>query len=63
MALADVFDALISARVYKPAMPYEAARDIIIAGRGKHFDPDVTDTFLANFQDFVAIAEHYREVN
>lgn len=63
MALADVFDALISARAYKPAMPYEVARDIIIAGRGKHFDPDVTDTFLANFQDFVAIAEHYREVN
>ena len=59
MALADVFDALISARVYKPAMPYRAARDIIAADRGKHFDPDVADAFLANFDNFAAIAERY----
>lgn len=61
MALADVFDALINPRVYKPAMPYAAARDIISAGRGKHFDPDVVDVFLAGFDDFVAIAERYQE--
>ena len=61
MALADVFDALISVRVYKPAMPYTQARDIIAAGRGKHFDPDVTDAFLAGFSDFTAIAERYRD--
>lgn len=59
MALADVFDALISARVYKPAMPYRVARDIIAADRGKHFDPDVVDAFLANFDKFAAIAERY----
>lgn len=59
MALADVFDALISVRVYKAAMPYAQARDIIAAGRGSHFDPDVTDAFLAGFQDFTAIAEHH----
>ena len=59
MAVADVFDALISARVYKPALPYHEARQIITAGRGKHFDPDVTDAFLAGFDDFVAIAERY----
>ncbi|MBA3034258.1 MAG: two-component system response regulator [Gammaproteobacteria bacterium] len=49
MALADVFDALISWRVYKKPMPFEEARDIIAAGRGTHFDPDITDAFLANF--------------
>jgi len=57
MAAADVFDALISVRVYKPAMSYAKARDIITAGRGKHFDPDVTDAFLAGFDHFIAIAE------
>jgi len=63
MALADVFDALISARVYKPAMPYAQARDIIVAERGKHFDPDVMDAFLANFTDFVAIAERFKDTD
>jgi putative two-component system response regulator len=63
MAVADVFDALISVRVYKTAMPFSAARDIIAAGRGKHFDPDATDAFLADFADFVAIAEHYRDAD
>lgn len=61
MALADVFDALVSPRVYKVAMTYDAARDMIAQGRGKHFDPDVVDAFLAGFADFVAIAEHYRD--
>ncbi|MCC8987744.1 MAG: response regulator, partial [Candidatus Contendobacter sp.] len=59
MALADVFDALISARVYKPALPFAQARDIIAAGRGRHFDPDITDAFLADFDEFVAIANRY----
>ena len=63
MAVADVFDALISVRVYKPALSYAKAREIIAEGRGKHFDPDVVDAFLAGFHDFVAIAEHYREGN
>jgi response regulator RpfG family c-di-GMP phosphodiesterase len=61
MAIADVFDALISVRVYKPAMPPAAARDIIAAGRGKHFDPDMSDALLAGFDDFVTIAERYGE--
>lgn len=56
MAVADVFDALISSRVYKIPMSCDDARDIIAAGRGKHFDPDITDAFLAGFSDFVAIA-------
>lgn len=61
MALADVFDALISPRTYKTAMPVERARDIIATERGKHFDPDVADAFLANFGDFVAIARSQRD--
>jgi putative two-component system response regulator len=61
MATADVFDALISPRVYKGPMPYHEARDIIAAGRDKHFDPDVCDAFLHGFHDFVAIAERYRD--
>ena len=56
MALADVFDALISPRVYKMAMSYQDARGIIEMGRGKHFDPDMTDVFLNHFEEFVAIA-------
>ncbi|MCM2289627.1 MAG: two-component system response regulator [Sulfuritalea sp.] len=61
MALADVFDALITVRVYKPAMPYARAREIIAEGHGKHFDPDVAEAFLAGFDEFVAIAERYSD--
>ena len=59
MALADVFDALISARVYKPAMPFEQARDMILSERGRHFDPDVVDAFEASYERFVSIARRY----
>ncbi|NMG28727.1 response regulator [Aromatoleum evansii] len=61
MALADVFDALISRRVYKPPMPLEQATDIILAGRGRHFDPDVVDAFLACRDEFASIATRYAE--
>jgi putative two-component system response regulator len=61
MALADVFDALISRRVYKEAMPFGQAKDIIVAERGRHFDPDVVDAFLRSFDEFVTVAEKYRE--
>jgi len=43
-------------------MPYTEARDIIAAGRGKRFDPDMADAFLASFDDFVAIAERYLDI-
>jgi len=61
MALADVFDALISRRCYKEPMPAGQAHAIIAEGRGRHFDPDVVDAFLAGFASFCAIAERYRE--
>ena len=41
MAVADVFDALVSVRVYKPAMTPEAALDLIVSESGSHFDPDI----------------------
>ncbi|CAK0769440.1 putative cyclic di-GMP phosphodiesterase VC_1348 [Gammaproteobacteria bacterium] len=61
MALADVFDALISQRVYKPALPLDQARDIIVERRGTHFDPEVVDAFLATFDEFVVITKRYQE--
>lgn len=61
MAVADVFDALISPRVYKPAMPFEQAQRIMTEGRGSHFDPDLVDVFLQHYDDFVAIAQRYRD--
>jgi putative two-component system response regulator len=61
MALADVFDALISRRVYKPPIAFDKARDIIVHGRGSHFDPDVVDAFLVSFDEFCAIAGRYAD--
>ena len=61
MALADVFDALICRRVYKPPMPYETAREIIVSESGTHFDPDVVAAFIGQFERFKAIAEAYAE--
>jgi putative two-component system response regulator len=61
MALADVFDALISRRVYKAPMTLDEARGIIAAGRGTHFDPDVADAFLADYDVFRGIAAAYAD--
>ena len=61
MALADVYDALICRRVYKAGMPHEQAVQIIVEGRGKHFDPDVVDAFLGLQDQFQAIARRYAD--
>ena len=61
MALADVFDALINRRVYKQAMPLEEATQIILEGKGKHFDPEVVDAFIACRDQFVEIAARYAQ--
>jgi putative two-component system response regulator len=61
MALADVFDALICKRVYKSAMTFEEAREIITRDSGTHFDPDIVQAFTENLDRFKAIAETYRE--
>lgn len=61
MALADVFDALSCARVYKPAFPLEEARRMIVEGSGSHFDPDVVAAFDREFEHFKRIACMYAE--
>lgn len=61
MAVADVFDALISKRVYKPAFSTEKAKEIILEGRGTHFDPDVVDAFVAELQAFNDIAARHKD--
>ncbi|MGY4003979.1 HD-GYP domain-containing protein [Aeromonas sanarellii] len=61
MAVADVYDALISHRVYKPGMPHEEAVDIIRQGGGWHFDPDVCAAFLSATEQFKAIAERFSD--
>ncbi|WP_020485457.1 MULTISPECIES: response regulator [unclassified Methylomonas] len=59
MALADVFDALISRRVYKEPMAFAEVKTIIAEGRGRHFDPDMADAFLADFDAFCDIAQRH----
>jgi putative two-component system response regulator len=55
VALADVYDALTSKRVYKDAFAHDIARSIILKEAGSHFDPDVVDAFLKNEARFVSI--------
>ena len=61
MALADVYDALISKRVYKDGMSHEQATRLIVEGRGLHFDPDVVDAFLSLGDAFQDIARRYAD--
>lgn len=61
MALADVFDALTSKRVYKAAFSFEKAYQIIIDGDGKQFDPAVIQAFIQEFPSFVSIAQTHTE--
>jgi len=61
MAVADVYDALISRRVYKEGMPHEKAVEIILEGKGKHFDPDMVDAFLELQEEFKSIAAHFAD--
>ncbi|NTV70354.1 MAG: HD domain-containing protein [Azonexaceae bacterium] len=56
MAIADVYDALTSRRVYKSSMPHERAAGIIAGGRGSHFDPAIVDSFFRIEQKFAEIA-------
>jgi putative two-component system response regulator len=52
MAIADVYDALISERPYKKAFPHEDAVKIIKAGSGSHFDPNLVNVFLSREDRF-----------
>ena len=59
MAVADVYDALISKRVYKPAFSHDQACGTIVRGKGNHFDPDMVDAFVDIAEDFRCIAQKY----
>ncbi|HSI43638.1 MAG TPA: two-component system response regulator [Methylotenera sp.] len=61
MAVADVYDALISRRVYKEGMPHEKAVEIILQGRAQHFDPDMVDAFIELQEEFRSIAASYAD--
>ncbi|MGD8470647.1 MAG: response regulator [Desulfobacteraceae bacterium] len=61
MAVADVYDALISKRVYKPPFSHEEAVKIIQDGRGGHFDPDIVDAFMELENTFRNIALTYAD--
>ena len=63
MAVADVYDALISRRVYKEGMSHEKAVAIIVEGRGSHFDPDTADAFVGLQQEFRDIAARYADTD
>ncbi|MDT8446530.1 MAG: HD domain-containing phosphohydrolase [bacterium] len=59
MAIADVYDALISKRVYKPAFSHQKAVDIIAEGKGSHFDPLLVTLFFQIEEQIKAIAQQY----
>jgi len=61
MAISDVYDALISERVYKRAFTHEEAVDIIKQESGTHFDPDIVRAFLDISDEFLKIAEFFND--
>lgn len=61
MAIADVYDALLSKRCYKEAFSHAKALSIMEEGKGKHFDPVMLDVFLKNEHVFFEIAEKYND--
>ncbi|MBF0218482.1 MAG: two-component system response regulator [Gammaproteobacteria bacterium] len=63
MAVADVYDALISQRVYKPAFTHEKSVEIIIAGSGSYFDPRIIATFVCIAEEFRGIAKAFSDTN
>jgi len=61
MALGDVYDALISRRVYKDPMSHDDAVALILQGRGHHFDPDIVDAFEGLQEEFKRVAQKYAD--
>lgn len=61
MAVADVYDALISKRVYKPAFTHELAVAMMVEGRGRHFDPDIADAMVRLEGEFARITQTFSD--
>lgn len=62
VAVADVYDALTTRRVYKPAFTHEKAREIILEGSGSHFDPEIVQAFLEVEPDIIRIREAFDQL-
>jgi putative two-component system response regulator len=63
MAVADVYDALICRRIYKQAMSHESAVQIMLEGRGTHFDADMLDAFIEIQSEFLTIAQRFADTD
>lgn len=61
LALADVYDALTSARCYKDAFSHEKSRQIIVEGIGKHFDPRIVEAFLNCEEKFISVKKEFAD--
>ncbi len=61
IAICDVFDAMTSDRVYRPAFTVEQSIDIMKKGRGNHFDPNLFDIFINNLSQFLDIREKFKD--
>jgi putative two-component system response regulator len=61
VALADVYDALISNKIYRQGMSYEDAVGVIFSERGEHFDPDVVDAFMELTVEFEDVAKRFAD--
>ena len=59
VALADVYDALTTRRVYKDAFSHDVARSVILEGSSVHFDPDIVAGFLASEEEFIRIRDQF----
>ena len=62
-AIADVFDALTSERVYKKAWPLEDVLKLFNEEKGKHFDPNLIDVFMNNLDEILEIKEKFKDIN
>ena len=63
MAVADVFDALVSERIYKKAFPFEKAMNIIKEDAGTHFDPNVAEAFIQSADRVREVMDYFNEQN
>ena len=61
VAVADVYDALISNKIYRQGIAHDAAVGVIFAERGEHFDPDVVDAFMDCTTEFDAVAKRFAD--
>lgn len=62
MAVADMFDALVSKRVYKPGFPYDKAVKIMQEECGTHFDPKIIKAFMTVKEEIIQVAKHFNEM-